>query len=647
MGRASGPVAALAPKGGFPGAGPSSGPSFAAPPGMRPPTNAGRPGSSAGVPQGMRPPTAGGAQGGAVPVPLNTDIQVTVRPVTGMAAGLNGMPVGKVGDGRKIADKSYYLTELNRKLNDIMRELDAMRTEIEQTAQDNNLYAQLERRYEQHMKEVRVLEGQLADFNLAFDKLRTNTNVEEIKEMYQHLKQRNEHEKNTVDSIFLKCQQQEAQTREVSMRDSFRFVVVARIVNRVLTTHSFLFLSPLSLSQIESKMQKMHLAAADRIASLGEEKQQEYLDLQDELAGLNERVTEREGLLQSLEREIGGYEDTLKSEAYQIYQKGSALAKENQVLARQKQELEDELNSQLSPGEIKDKLTQKIKDATAETTELEKQIKKLEASIEKLGDTLRAKENELQDAKKHSTKAKKYEAIYERDAKMQEFISAFPSVKAAEIENKRKLKEVIVALLKHISKGLSNSANLAQPSADGEKFSELKQELTFKEEKMADSKKTLATLTGELEKRKEELEKIDQLDAKIGSEIAQLHEKIAQMNQEMSEYKSEDELKNASIQAKKDLLVENSRAKKAREAIKTQVALLSTEFERRNKELQANDTFKKIEAWEQKLKTHAGAVFTLQEYINTRKRESDYEGLLKECAEVTKQINVLLIQNQK
>lgn len=612
MGRQGGPVAAMGPKSGFV---PAAAQIFNAPPGMRPPTNAGRPGSSAGVPQGMRPPTAGGAgQQGGVPVPLNTDIQVTVRPVTGMASGLNGMPTGKVGDGRKIADKSYYLTELNRKLNDIMRELDAMRHEIDQTAQDNHLYAQLERRYESHMKEVRVLEGQLADFNLAFDKLRTHTNVDEIQEMFHHLKQRNEHEKNTVDSIFLKCQQQEAQTRE-----------------------------------IEGKMQKMHLAAADRIAALGEEKQQEYLDLQDELASLNERANEREGFLGQLEREINTYEDTLKSKEYQIYQQGSALAKENQALARQKQELEDELNSQLSPDELKAKWTSKIKDATAESEDLEKQVKRLEASIEKLGDTLRAKESELTDAKKHSTKAKKYEAIYERDAKMQEFITGFPAVRAVEVENKRKLKDTIVALLKHISKGHSSAAALASGSSapDAGQFQDLKQELTFKEEKMADSRKTLQTLQGELEKRKEELEKIDQLDAKIGTEIAGLQEKISQMNAEMGEYKTEDELKQASVQAKKDLLVENSRAKKAREAIKIQVALLSADMERRTKELQASDTYKKIEGWEQKLKTHAGAVFTLQEYIQTRKRESDFEGLLKECTDVTKQINTILIQQQQ
>lgn len=212
-----------------------------------------------------------------------------------------------------------------------------------------------------------------------------------------------------------------------------------------------------------------------------------------------------------------------------------------------------------------------------------------------------------------------------------------------------------MALLRHISKGLSNSAQLSSTggvnggvaTADGEKFSELKSELTFKEEKMVDSQKTLATLRIELEKRKEELEKIEQLDHKISTEIGQLTQRISEMNTEMSTYKTEDELKTSSIQAKKDLLVENSRTKKLRDSMKLQVSILSTECERKNKELQASETFKKIESWEQKLKTHAGGVFTLQEYIAVRKRESDYEGLLKECSDVTKQINTLLIAQQK
>lgn len=380
------------------------------------------------------------------------------------------------------------------------------------------------------------------------------------------------------------------------------------------------------------------------------------MELQEELVGVNERISEREGVLSNLDREIGHYEETMKSESYHLLQKCVALSKENASLHKQKQELEEELNSAASPAEIKEKLTQKIKDSTAETTEMEKQIKRMEQSIEKLSDALRSKETELSEAKKHSTKAKKYEAIYERDAKMSEFISQFPQLKNQEIESKRKNKETIVNLLKHISKEINAAAALsggegaaagAGGGADAEKYNEMKDEQSFKSKKLADSEKTLAGLQADLVKRKEELEKIESLDSKIVQEIAALQEKIQAMQSEMAAFKTEEELREQSVRLKKSLAAENAAFKKAREAIKMQVAALSAEAEKRNKELQHSEAMKRIEAWETKLKTHAGAVFTLQEFIQTKKRESDYEGLLKECSEVTKQINALLVQQQK
>jgi hypothetical protein len=43
-------------------------------------------------------------------------------------------------------------------------------------------------RYEELSKEVRNLEGTLADYNLAFDKQRTNTRPEDIRNMYEYIK---------------------------------------------------------------------------------------------------------------------------------------------------------------------------------------------------------------------------------------------------------------------------------------------------------------------------------------------------------------------------------------------------------------------------------------------------------------------------
>jgi len=87
---------------------------------------------------------------------------------------------------------------------------------------------------------------------------------------------------------------------------------------------------------------------------------------------------------------------------------------------------------------------------------------------------------------------------------MQEFIDKFNDAKQTELDNRAKLQETIVLLLKHISKGVLLQHNM--PSTD--KFDDAKKELTFKEEKLKHSKNTRQILEKELEKRKEELHRI-------------------------------------------------------------------------------------------------------------------------------------------
>ena len=50
-------------------------------------------------------------------------------------------------------------------------ESNKLRTEIEQQSIDNAQYTQLERKYETLSKSKEALEGQLADYNLALDKV--------------------------------------------------------------------------------------------------------------------------------------------------------------------------------------------------------------------------------------------------------------------------------------------------------------------------------------------------------------------------------------------------------------------------------------------------------------------------------------------
>merc|ERR1719321_2373932 len=95
------------------------------------------------------------------------------------------------------------MAELRKRCTGLQDELTKINNDINQVQQDNQLYANLDKRYETLVKTVRTLEGDLADHNLATDKMRTDTQPEEVHHMYLIMKQQNEQQRNDVDQIYL------------------------------------------------------------------------------------------------------------------------------------------------------------------------------------------------------------------------------------------------------------------------------------------------------------------------------------------------------------------------------------------------------------------------------------------------------------
>lgn len=85
---------------------------------------------------------------------------------------------------------------------------------MEQIQADNQQFNQLERKYEFLIKEVRRLEGELADYNLALDKQRTETRPEDIYMMHEHVQMQNDRQRNQLDDLFLDRKQYEDQIAE-------------------------------------------------------------------------------------------------------------------------------------------------------------------------------------------------------------------------------------------------------------------------------------------------------------------------------------------------------------------------------------------------------------------------------------------------
>ena len=105
---------------------------------------------------------------------------------------MSGMMTKAKGPGRQIYDRSYYMNLLKSKNNYIRNEISKLKTEVEEINKDNTTYLTLERKYETLIKDVRKYEGELADYNLALDKYRSDTKPEDIEALHIHIKNQND-----------------------------------------------------------------------------------------------------------------------------------------------------------------------------------------------------------------------------------------------------------------------------------------------------------------------------------------------------------------------------------------------------------------------------------------------------------------------
>jgi len=106
------------------------------------------------------------------------------------------------GPGRQIYDRNYYLNLVKQKNNEIMNEINKMKQEVEEINKDNSTYLTLEKKYETLIKDVRRYEGELADYNLALDKYRSDTKPEDIEALFMHIKNQNDKQRAHLDNVF-------------------------------------------------------------------------------------------------------------------------------------------------------------------------------------------------------------------------------------------------------------------------------------------------------------------------------------------------------------------------------------------------------------------------------------------------------------
>lgn len=537
-------------------------------------------------------------------VGLNTEVNIKDRPVT--REGMVGIISGSMGPGRQVEDASYWVGKLRQKTAELQAEIDRMKAEVDQFHKDSTTYQNYERKYESLIKEVRSLEGQLADYNLAMDKSRTSTDPREIHHYFQSLKARNEHEAKEIDNVFLRRQDRDRQTH-----------------------------------RIEEQIARLNEMAAAKMNALPRDKQEMYGRLLDENRHLAEDLNGKQSELERLNREIAEVEEQLRRDPYR--DEYGRLEKQLGRVERERAQLEEEAaQTSLDPAEAREKMLARAREDNQRLVTLTDRLKDVQEEVARKRKVASDLSLDLEERKGEAGDTKKYEVLYQRDQEMTEFIEAFPETREAAVREQKAAQEKITALLTHISTDLERQSNL--PSR--QRVSAMREDLSFRTRVMESAQTTHQRLLQELAKRNSELEKIDTLDEKITVELKSLRSKITSMQTEMPVLADLDALRTKSEQAKRALTSTKARYLRRRDMIRQQVRQLSASYERKKSLLAEDETAKTLESLEQRLGNYEQKIFQLREYIDTKGKETEYEPVAEECRQMVDDVNAFVIRAQ-
>ena len=528
------------------------------------------------------------------------DRAVSRQGLTGAISGAGGQKIE-----RKIQDKSYYLTLLQTRLNNIQNEIIKMNDEIGKINSDMTQYGNLNKQYEILSKEVQDLEGELADYNLAGDKHRSGMRAEDIEEVYNRIKLYNKKKMDESDNLFLDKAKIMEQLQQIEQEN-----------NRV-------------LQGIEQRLLDLDPDQKNEYESIREENQNYVLQiyqLREEMADLNAQLVEGENMLRN---------NPNKMEAHKL--KDSI-----NLLKRKKEELELQTNeSGLSIDELKQRLMAKAKEQTMEKNNIDKKIPDTRKLIEANKKAIIEIEKEMK-SQQSSDNTKAVDSIAEKDKEISAFIENHENIKRAHYKEIRAKEEVVLVLLHNIAEKI----NLGEKPLEG--GTGIKERIKEKKDMIEKSENTLEEAKAKYEELVIKLDRLDKLDETLKKDIDNYKEKLLRINNDISNKfdkveEQKDFLKRDAERKKKLLIILNQN----KENYNKLLTSLTLKNRTKNTQLEDNDIYKRLHELEVKMQQNENTIYSLQSYIDSKANENQYGNLLKDCMELQQKINNELLKRYK
>ena len=537
---------------------------------------------------------------GEAPNTSYQDVKVVNRPVT--QHGLTGIKTASQGPGRIVYDKSYYLGILRQKNTELREEVDNFDREMDEISRSSNMFRNLEKQKDSLIKEVRNLEGELADYNLTLDKQRAETQAEEVLSTYEYMKSQNQRQREQLDSLFLERKNIEDE-----------------------------------IARAEMEIQSINSRAEERLNELDADERQEYIQLQNENRSLEDEIQNKKAILDNVNQRLAAADSRLRTDV--LKQKAHHLREQRQNLVRRKEDLEVQTNElNLSFPEARERLLARVKADNTVIKDTENRAKEVEKAISSYKKQIEEMDNDLKNS--DDNQMEKYEILAQRDKAMTDFIDSFESTKKGELDMIKNLEDNISQMLEQIATILDRKENLPDQS----QVKDWKSEYTYKKEQTTNAAVTMERLKKELEERQSDLEKVKSLDERLPQQLKAVKDKIKTMEDEIqNKYNNVDTMRVSAQQELRQLNQEKENLQQKKEKLSQEIRSSNLKYESKKRQLEDSSVYKELKDQEQKMTLNEQTLYGLKSYIDSKGAETNYQAIMQDCYNLVHDINSFLL----
>lgn len=312
------------------------------------------------------------------------------------------------------------------------------------------------------------------------------------------------------------------------------------------------------------------------------------------------------------------------------------------MLTKKKEDLELQTNEMNLPlPEARERLQNRIKQDNAEIKQMDKEVLEMKKIIDTYHQNIKEIDQDLREKNTQSGEEQKYEILYQKEKEINSFTEQFEVEKTQYEKEIKEHQTIIAALLEHMQKDMARQNKL--PTS--QQVDEMKSDLKFKQGQLENSESTAARLKVQQETINNDLEKVKNLEGRIHKEMAQATEKISSMEDDMqNKFTKTDDLKRQFDEEKVRLTSIRGFLKTYKNGLSKQVTYHSMRHDTKKNQILQSEIYNRLNDIEKKLIQNESQIYAIQQYIESKGAESNYQHQFQDCMQLCAEINMDLIK---